>query len=830
MTTPGDSSASVTPCFPADSASPTSAASTGILLQQRSSESLASSRNSRRQSHVVFDCPVPAASSAKQLLPPPAADAVDGEVRQLVAKVLNDVGARCGVRRKSSLGRLLRMSSTFIKLQNQVHVMHMQRHWRGAYVRMQVIQAFLWRVSQALDYYEERRSLELTAMIENHTPKERPTPLAQVNRRLRNSIGDLYSLVDQHLGLGHIFGLIPNRTSHSRSAYLGSNDDERLPFPLTEAAVRSLLSGFDKRSVRLHYKDAQQLIEREIELLASLPNVVEYEIPAGQRLCVVGDLHGQLPDLMHIFRSHGTPDADRPFLFNGDFVDRGKSSVEITILLFAFHQLYPKSVYLNRGNHEERSVYTVHGFELECKRKYDSAMCDLFGKAFDHLPIATVVNKKVFVVHGGVDDELTVEKLKAVPRKDYVMISNSLPERGIVHPMMRTKMAALRKRAELFKPITTALWSDPMKKSGVVPNKDRGAGSLFGPDVADRFLKRHGFELIIRSHEQVIDGVAWPFRGKQAVTVFSASNYSGTAKNKGGYVLLSHQSLPRASATTAGFYIFSNFNLSVVTYEAEQIPTLQIEQQQLLAIQALVFEKRAVLRALFAEVDTANTKIVDFEQFTNVIAKGIQIPVGFKMTEKLLYGRKTNIDYDAFLRRFKLAIPILESIYPMREHLIHLMHSADEDAVGYLRLMHFRAVCRTMRRVYQEKAQICDKPTNLLKMMGPVGETALQENRLHIAEMADGFRVVDAMASQAEEMVPERSKKAHTWTKLSHRSSSQTSRSSSHAKKINQPKLVAHTSSTNDSRPPPPRNKWHSLAFLGRHFGRKRAKNGPTSG
>ncbi|EOD18195.1 hypothetical protein EMIHUDRAFT_47349, partial [Emiliania huxleyi CCMP1516] len=87
---------------------------------------------------------------------------------------------------------------------------------------------------------------------------------------------------------------------------------------------------------------------------------------------VVGDLHGQFGDLLHIFRSQGFPSATRPYVFNGDFVDRGPASVEVALTLFAFQLLLPNSVFLNRGacNHEERSVHSQCGFQAECNAKY----------------------------------------------------------------------------------------------------------------------------------------------------------------------------------------------------------------------------------------------------------------------------------------------------------------------------------------------------------------------------------------------------------------------------------------------------------------------------
>lgn len=53
---------------------------------------------------------------------------------------------------------------------------------------------------------------------------------------------------------------------------------------------------------------------------------------------------------------NGLPSPERAYVFNGDFVDRGKDSVEILMVLFAFMLVYPKEFHLNRGNHEDHMV------------------------------------------------------------------------------------------------------------------------------------------------------------------------------------------------------------------------------------------------------------------------------------------------------------------------------------------------------------------------------------------------------------------------------------------------------------------------------------------
>ena len=85
---------------------------------------------------------------------------------------------------------------------------------------------------------------------------------------------------------------------------------------------------------------------------------------------VVGDLHGQLQDLLTIFDLNGLPSPVKCYLFNGDMVDRGPNSVEIVLILLCFVLLFPQALHINRGNHETSYMNHVDGFEKECLDKY----------------------------------------------------------------------------------------------------------------------------------------------------------------------------------------------------------------------------------------------------------------------------------------------------------------------------------------------------------------------------------------------------------------------------------------------------------------------------
>lgn len=103
--------------------------------------------------------------------------------------------------------------------------------------------------------------------------------------------------------------------------------------------------------------------------LRKQPSLVDINVPEDAKFTICGDIHGQFYDLMNIFKINGLPSPTNPYLFNGDFVDRGSFSVECIFTLFGFKLLYPDSFFLSRGNHESYNMNQMYGFSGNTQRK-----------------------------------------------------------------------------------------------------------------------------------------------------------------------------------------------------------------------------------------------------------------------------------------------------------------------------------------------------------------------------------------------------------------------------------------------------------------------------
>ncbi len=297
------------------------------------------------------------------------------------------------------------------------------------------------------------------------------------------------------------------------------DDFGHLTFPQVINRLLEVRGSRPGKQVQLLETEIRTLCMKAREIFISQPILLELEAPI--KIC--GDIHGQYYDLLRLFEYGGFPPASN-YLFLGDYVDRGKQSLETICLLLAYKIKYPENFFILRGNHECASINRIYGFYDECmslscfafsvlvltrtsgKRRYNIKLWKTFTDCFNCLPIAAIIDEKIFCMHGGLSPDLkTMEQIRRIVRPTDV------PDNGLLCDL---------------------LWSDPDKDIQGWGENDRGVSFTFGQDVVSQFLKRHDLDLICRAHQVVEDGYEF-FAKRQLVTLFSAPNYCGEFDNAG---------------------------------------------------------------------------------------------------------------------------------------------------------------------------------------------------------------------------------------------------------------------------------------------------------
>eukprot|EP01061_Rhynchopus_euleeides_P017239 TRINITY_DN286_c1_g2_i1.p1 TRINITY_DN286_c1_g2~~TRINITY_DN286_c1_g2_i1.p1 ORF type:complete len:305 (+),score=129.99 TRINITY_DN286_c1_g2_i1:146-1060(+) len=253
------------------------------------------------------------------------------------------------------------------------------------------------------------------------------------------------------------------------------------------------------KPVLLSEGEVRALVLRSREIFMSQSPLLELEAP----LKVCGDVHGQYYDLLRLFDHGGFP-PDANYIFLGDYVDRGKNSLETACLLLAYKIKFPENFFLLRGNHECASINRIYGFYDDCKRRYNIKLWKAFTDTFNCFPVAAVIDEKIFCMHGGLSPELdNMDQIRNIRRPVDV------PDQGLICDL---------------------LWGDPEEGIMGWGENDRGVSFTFGADVVEKFLRRHDFDLICRAHQVVEDGYQF-FAQRQLITLFSAPNYCGEFDN-----------------------------------------------------------------------------------------------------------------------------------------------------------------------------------------------------------------------------------------------------------------------------------------------------------
>lgn len=264
---------------------------------------------------------------------------------------------------------------------------------------------------------------------------------------------------------------------------------------------------------RLNPIHVSRILSSATTLLSQEPNMLTVSAP----VTICGDIHGQYYDLMKLFEVGGDPSTTQ-YLFLGDYVDRGSFSIECLLYLYSLKLTYPDLFWMLRGNHECRHLTEYFTFKEECLHKYNETVYNDSVESFNALPLAAIMNKQFFCVHGGLLPELKVlGDLNAINR------FREPPTKGLMCDL---------------------LWADPVDDydedtmtQSFVRNQVRGCSYAFSYKASCKFLERNGLLLIIRAHEAQDAGYRMYKRTEtmgfpSLLTMFSAPNYLDSYNNK----------------------------------------------------------------------------------------------------------------------------------------------------------------------------------------------------------------------------------------------------------------------------------------------------------
>ncbi|NXK49495.1 PPE1 phosphatase, partial [Chauna torquata] len=470
----------------------------------------------------------------------------------------------------------------------------------------------------------------------------------------------------------------------------------RLSFPLTLAHANALLHAF-KNGQLLHAHYVLQLLCETRRVLKEKPNITHVSVSYSKEITVCGDLHGNLDDLLLIFYKNGLPSEKKPYVFNGDFVDRGRNSMEILIILFAFLLIYPNDLHLNRGNHEDYIINLrwVLGDGREGVSEYilqvhGKVILYLLQDVFSWLPLATIINNKVLIVHGGISDTTDLDFLNLLERNKLKSLMRRPPKSETDRedqPKEGTPTARPSKFCSFQ--VLDILWSDPRKQNGCIPNKRRGGGCCFGPDTTAKLLERYNLKMLIRSHEFKREGYELTHDGK-VVTIFSASNYYEEGSNRGAYIRLNPDLNPR-------FVQYQVCDCTDTRNHWERVKT--IERSALQILREKIFGHKSALTEAFEQYDCNSTGKISVSDWAAAMESVLRLELPWRTLQFQLAKTDPDgkVDYMSCFYNMEIAQSteevqpaLVETLCKYRKDLEIIFNIMDEDQSGLISLDEFR--------------------------------------------------------------------------------------------------------------------------------------------
>lgn len=223
--------------------------------------------------------------------------------------------------------------------------------------------------------------------------------------------------------------------------------------------------------------EAKEVLSRESKLI---------ELRSGRGI-FVGDTHGDLEASEKIANNYfGSGCA---LIFLGDYVDRGRASLENINFLLKHKIAHPDAFFLLMGNHEGYAIVNFHpadfweGLDVELRQRYS--------EVFSRLPLAVSASNGIVALHGALPDVPTLDDVNKIElgSKEWHQIT----------------------------------WGDWQERQGEFLGIDPYTGRpQFGQGWFDKIMSRWSKNVLIRSHQP--DAPPVMFQGR-CLTIFTSSAY-----------------------------------------------------------------------------------------------------------------------------------------------------------------------------------------------------------------------------------------------------------------------------------------------------------------
>ncbi|XP_039708194.1 serine/threonine-protein phosphatase with EF-hands 1 [Pteropus medius] len=567
-----------------------------------------------------------------------------------------------------------------------------QNWYRGYRARLKTRQRYALTIFQSIEYADEQGQLQLsnffTFMLENYT---------HIHERDPEFVNRLFGYALQDKGRQECVGLVDVPDSYT---------GPRLQFPLTFGDLGLLIEAFKRQQI-LHARYVLEVLFETKKNLKHLPNFTHVRSSPAKDITICGDLHGKLDDLFLIFYKNGLPSETNAYIFNGDFVDRGKNSIEILMILFVSYLIYPNSLHLNRGNHEDFLMNMRYGFTKEILHKYKlhgKKILQLLEELYAWLPIGTIVDNEVLVIHGGISESTDLNLLYSIKRnkmKSVLMPPTPVDESHVIDgkknkigtargTKLTTSFSEQLTKHE-WEQVIDILWSDPRSKRGCYPNTCRGGGCYFGPDITSKILNKYQLKMIVRSHECKPEGYEVCHDGK-VITVFSASNYYEEGSNRGAYVKLDFGLVPR----------FFQYQVTKATCSRplyQRVTT--IESSAIRILKERMISRKSDLIHAFQLQDRNKSGKLSMGQWAfsmeNVL--GLNLPWRSLSYRLVTTDKDGNIDYMSCFDDMHIQKPVqevqsalIETLYRYRSDLHIIFNVIDSDHSGLISMEEFQSM------------------------------------------------------------------------------------------------------------------------------------------